>query len=182
MRGRNTDRHIRGYWGTSTQSEPTAGTAWTAPIHSLDDRHGARCCGHHHCCKSHQMDESQDQPQPADATPSRHGLWMHQRYPIRPFPACRQVRCGATRPNDCRQTQPIQSMAIVDHTSHSSRSCTLSALLPPPRVEALFHQHTIPLCFLRVQHHCHSGRPYLFPADISPFTSSRSLSRCLLSH
>lgn len=104
-------------------------------------------------------------------------LRTDKRYPIRSFAPPRQISRGAISPDHRGSPQPVQSLAVMDHLAINGRACSLAIVLPPPRLEALQHQHPLPVCFLHLQHHRYLGWPDILSSDVSPFKPPRRAHR-----
>lgn len=155
---RNLWRHRR----TGAQPRPTPGTPRETTIHPLDDRPSDLGGHDHHWRQIPQMDEPTDEQQPANASLQGNGIRGRQWHSLSTLPFSGKISSRAARSYNRRQAQRVQPLAVMDDTPGPPRSRAYPTLLYASRLEALFHQHIIPLCVLRVQHQCYFRRPYLF--------------------
>ena len=93
MHRRCTDRHLRGHWRASTQSQPAAELIAKTSIHHMDGLY--RYCRHcHHCIgQAQQAPETMGETSSSDALLQGNGLRCREWYTLCPYPTSRQVCC-----------------------------------------------------------------------------------------
>ena len=174
LRWSDPDCHLWSHWRTCPQSRPAPYASRPTTVHRMDDRDSDSRCSHHRRRQSSQIPQSMEHQQPSHAPVQGHGLRSSERHTLCPLAPCGQVGCGTPGPHNRRPAQRVQPVPILAHSPRTDRTRPLSALLPSPRPQIMFNQHLIPICFLRVQHHCDFRRPHLFRPKLTLDTPSCS--------